>query len=157
MIAGGTPNPLQLTARSGQAAINIAQSFMDLQDKLKMNKIQAKQKYINMLLSSTQISGSPLNFIKKYQGDRVSFITFRLKDIDLAYWDEVFHKFGYTTLEYKIPTLKTRKFWDYKEMIIDEVASAYVTDECLDDIKARFAEGVTLYHYNSGVGPSSID
>ncbi|HZK22803.1 MAG TPA: hypothetical protein VFC62_01735, partial [Atopostipes sp.] len=101
--------------------------------------------------------GSPLNFIKKYRGDRVSFITFRLKNVDLAYWDEVFHKFGYTTLEYKIPTLKTRKFWDYKEMIIDEVASAYVTDECLDDIKARFAEGVTLYHYNSGVGPSSID
>ena len=44
MIAGGTPNPVQLGTRVGQAGINIVQTFMELSDKMKLNKIQAEQK-----------------------------------------------------------------------------------------------------------------
>ena len=157
MIAGGTPNPVQLAARIGQAGINITQSWMDLADQMKLNDISAKQKYIGLLLSSTQISGASLNFLKTFGGDRVRALQFALTGRELDYWDEVFHKFGYTTLEYKTPVLKTRKYWDYKEMLIDEVSSAYVTDECIDDIKARFAEGVTLFHYQDGASPSTIN
>lgn len=157
MIAGGKPNPVQLVTRAGQAGINIAQSWMDLSDQMKLNDIAAKQKYIGLLLSASQISGGTLNFVKSFNGDKIREVQFGLTGNDLDYWDEVFHKFGYTTLEYKIPNLKTRKYWDYKQMVIDEIASAYVTDECLDDIKARFAEGVTIYHYQSGANPSTID
>lgn len=149
MIAGGTPNPVQLATRSGQATINIAQSFMDLQDQLRMNNLQAKQKYIGLLLSTTKINGAPLGHLRPLGRDGWGIQTYALKDLDLLYWDQVFHKFGYTTLEYKSPVLKTRSRWDYKQMIIDEVSSPIVNDECLLDIRERFAEGVTIFHpYN---------
>lgn len=148
-------NPLVVGARAGMAGINIAQMWADYADQLKLNEIQAKQKYIGMLLSSSQISGASLDFIKTFDGDKIRLINFGLTGHEFDYWDTFFHKYGYQTLEYKKVTFRTRRYWDYKQMVLDEVeTSAYITEEIKDDVKKRFAEGITLFHAQ---GDNSVD
>src|SRR5690606_13530808 len=105
----------QLGARAIGAAVNIANSVMQHQDMLKQNQINYEQKYIGLMLQASQISGSNLDFVRANNLDKFRAVQFQMIGFDLNYWDNYFHKFGYQTLEYKIPTLKTRKYFDYKQ------------------------------------------
>jgi len=159
MIAGGTATPTQLATRVGQAGINIAQTFADLADQMKMNDIQAKQKYIGLLLSSTQISGASLNFIKTFNGDKLRLLQFGLKGKELDYWDTRFYLYGYQCLEYKPIDWKTRQHFNYVEAILQPYTKLpTLTEEVYQDIARRFREGVTIHHpYTGGALTRFID
>lgn len=137
----------QLGARAIGAGINIANSVMEHQDMLKQNQINYEQKYIGLMLQASQVSGSNLDFVRANNIDKFRAVSFQLRGFDLNYWDNYFHKFGYQTLEYKIPTLKTRKYFDYKQIITDEFIQDFgLKQDCIDDLKGRFAQGITIYH-----------
>ena len=78
--------------------------------------------------------------------DAVKVFSIKPTTKHLDYLDWYFHKYGYQTLELKNPTLRTRLYFDYKQMIIDEITTDTVNEETKIDIRNRFAEGITIYH-----------
>lgn len=160
-VVGGAFNPknaAQIGTRAASSALSIANSFIEHQDYMQQNMIKYNQKFLQLQLSMSQISGSSLDFIKTYNGDKFRYHSFGLRDRDLSYWDLHFHKFGYQTLEYKIPSLRTRKYFDYKQMILDEYDQGWgITEECFQDLRVRFAEGITIFHYILQGGAGIVD
>src|SRR5690554_6456148 len=102
---------------------------------------------INLQNSMINISGmfADLNHLDDL--DKIKIFEAKLNTTELDYLDKYFHLYGYQTLELKKPVLRTRKYFDYKQMIIDEVEEyAPVTEEVKMDIIDRFREGDTIYH-----------
>lgn len=140
-------NKAQLTARGIGAAVSIYETWQNYNDLLETNKLQREKQLTQILLSQSQIAGSSLEFQKTFNNDKVRSFEFSIVDTEKNYYDLTFHKYGYSTLEYKIPTLKTRKYWDFKQIILNELEIPFnLSDEVVNDLKLRFANGITIYH-----------
>lgn len=152
-VVGGAfkpDNSTQIATRGVSSVINMADTVLQHQDYMQQNMIKYNQKYISLQLSMSQISGSTLDFLKTFNGDKFRYHIYGLRDRDLEYWDEIFFKYGYQTLEYKIPNLRTRRYFDYKQIIIDEYDQGYgIDEESYEDLRVRLANGLTLFHHDA--------
>lgn len=153
---GAAKNPgiaaLQLGSRAVSAGINIYQGIKDYQDFMAQQEIKYKQKYLDLELSVTNVAGANIDFLRKQNIDKVRFIEFGLSERDMDFWDMHFHKFGYQTMEYKIPNLITRKYWNYIQMIPELIETpAWITEEMKLDIIERFQNGITFFHTDQAV------
>ena len=147
-----TGNPLGAavgaTAGLVRGVTNLGFAISNANDSKKEREIQYENKMNSLQSNLINISGGSYELSEAVGSNRMKLFSIRPTDVELAYLDEYFHKYGYQTLELKKPVLKTRRLWDYKEMIIDEIETfAPVTEEVKEDIKRRFKEGVTIYHY----------
>lgn len=140
-------NPVQLGMRSGQALMNIASSIADAEDQKKNNSLNYAQKIQSMKLSEINIIGSGLKFMNIDDKDKIHIITRKPIEKELKFIDDMLYFEGYSCLEYKTPTFKTRKYFDFKRMALDEVeVTAAINEDIKNDIKRRFLEGVTIFH-----------
>src|SRR5690554_6177138 len=127
--------------------IDLKFAYEQAQEDQQARELQFANKMINLQNSMINISGmfADLNHLDDL--DKIKIFEAKLNTTELDYLDKYFHLYGYQTLELKKPVLRTRKYFDYKQMIIDEVEEyAPVTEEVKMDIIDRFREGVTIYH-----------
>lgn len=144
-LSAGKLNPIQLGFRAGAALVNIASTYADLADNQEVTNLNYKQKLIQLQLSQSQIAGGSLEFVRGL--DKLKMYVYGPTGAEAKYLDDIFYLTGYNTLEYKIPTLRTRKHFDYKQLIPNEVeTTASITEEIKEDIAQRFIEGITIFH-----------
>lgn len=148
---GGGFNPAQLTSRTVGATISSIATWSDYADEMKQMKLDRERQLTQLLLSQSSIEGSNINFIRDNDDDMLKVYYFEPTTHEKLYYASIFHRFGYQTLEYKKPAFRTRKYFDYKKMVIANwTPNIRVTKEIYDDVVARFEAGVTIYHYNPG-------
>ena len=119
---------------------------------------------INSVASQAmQISDVSANdLFRMYQGSEFPFfVQYRPRQTIIDLVDDLFFYYGYTRSEtlgrlaedfelFRENALNSRYWFDFVEMTIEWLPSAcYLDSEILDAIRARFAEGVTIFHHNS--------
>lgn len=155
---GGSFNPAQLASRGLGAGISIFDTWAAYGDNMKVMKLEREKQLAQILLSQSQISGSSLDFLKVSSDDKIKIYEFQPIDHERDYYDITFHKYGYTTLEYKSLEFKTRRYFNYIQAILEEYeVTATMTEEVYNDIRDRFAQGITFFHiYNDSIDWSQI-
>ena len=95
------------------------------------------------------ITGKLWNDVRGYD-ETITAFNQTLNDLAIDYLDLYFHNFGYQTLEFKIPNLTSRKYFNFiqMELVNYHTNNRLITAEIIEDIKSRFRTGVTLFHYN---------
>lgn len=118
------------------------------QNAAKQERFLKQQNKANQLkLSLINITGGNVELMNESKADELTLHKVALNSTERDYLDKYFHLYGYQTLELKKPKLRTRKYFDYKQMLIDELEEyAPVTEEVKMDIIDRFEKGVTIYH-----------
>lgn len=161
MITGNVAGAaIGATAGLVRGVTNLGFAIANANDTKKEREIQYENNMNSLQSNFINISGGSYELSEAAGSNLMKLFVIKPTDVELAYLDEYFHKYGYQTLELKKPILKTRTLWDYKEMIIDEIETfAPITEEVKEDIKRRFKEGVTIYHVyrdNNGYIPSEF-
>lgn len=152
MMVGNIPGAI-VGASVGaiRAGMNIGFQIANHKDQQKQRELEYEQKLVGLQNSLINIAGQSPEMAEVDDSNKIKLWEIKPTIEELDYLDLYFHRYGYKTLEYKKPVLKTRKYFDYKQMIIDElVETAVITEEVRQDIKDRFAAGVTIFHYPYG-------
>ena len=110
------------------------------------NSYQAKQ--ADMQNQTANVSGSnDLNMLKWYNGNKLHAIEYSVTDNMKQKLFDLYYYCGYATNVQKAPKLDTRYWFNFiqcEPVFNDE--STELIGTYIDDIKARFQQGVTVYH-----------
>lgn len=133
-----------------KGALNIAQGIQNLNQLKEEIKLQYDSKIKGLAYSLINITGLTPDLAQKQNINKLKLFQFKLLDYEKDYLDLYFHNFGYQTLEYKIPNLRSRKYFNFiqMELVNYHINDRLITAEVIEDIRLRFRTGVTLFHYN---------
>lgn len=128
------------------AGANLAKSIVNAQEQdramsQKMNELQ---------MQGTAVQGNEdIDLLTKFSGNRPKLVTYEVSDImKNSLWD-LFHYCGYATYEQKVPHTDTRLYFNFiqADIVYDEYN---FNDDIAEDIKNRWAQGVTFFHKVDG-------
>lgn len=155
-VVGATIGGVAGTVRAVTNIVNGMKNFNQMKEELKLNY---NQKIKSLQYSLINITGATPEFNELIDSNRMKLFQFRPTDEELNYLDNYFHFYGYNTLEYKVPNLKTRFHFNFiqMELINYIVIDNMITTEVLEDIKERFRKGLTILHANMIFGGLWID
>ena len=133
-----------------KGALNIAQGIQNLNQLKEEIKLQYDSKIKGLAYSLINITGVTPDLAEKQDLNKLKLFQFKLLDYEKDYLDLYFHNFGYQTLEFKIPNLRSRKYFNFiqMELVNYHINNRLITAEVIEDIRLRFRTGVTLFHYN---------
>ena len=133
-----------------KGALNIAQGIQNLNQLKEEIKLQYDSKIKSLAYSLINVTGVTPDLAEKQYLNRLKLFQFKLLDYEKDYLDLYFHNYGYQTLEFKIPNLRSRKYFNFiqMELVNYHINNRLITAEVIEDIKSRFRTGVTLFHYN---------
>ncbi len=133
-----------------KGALNIAQGIQNLNQLKEEIKLQYDSKIKGLAYSLINVTGVTPDLAEKQDLNRLKLFQFKLLDYEKDYLDLYFHNYGYQTLEYKIPNLRSRKYFNFiqMELVNYHINNRLITAEVIEDIKTRFRVGATLFHYN---------
>ena len=133
-----------------KGSLNIAQGIQNLNQLKEEIKLQYDSKIKGLAYSLINITGLTPDLVQKQGINKLRLFQFKLLDYEKDYLDLYFHNYGYQTLEYKIPNLRSRKYFNFiqMELVNYHINNRLITAEVIEDIRLRFRTGVTLFHYN---------
>lgn len=105
------------------------------------------QKQEQMRMSSVSVAGSDdIDLLTYYSDNRAKICEYSVSDRMKENLSDLFYYYGYATQEQKAPELNTRKWFNYIqcEAVINN--NKNLKQSFIDDLKARFATGVTILH-----------
>jgi hypothetical protein len=145
----GTPNPIGM-ANAGLGFVGgMANTYFQTQGLI------AKQKDINNTPPSLSKMGSNTYFD---YGHGLSGLYLIKKQITPEYQkklEDFFNLYGYKVNEVKLPNFKTRLYWNYVQTVSCVITGNF-NNEDLNELKAIFDNGITLWHTDD-VGNYSLE
>lgn len=104
------------------------------------------QKMLQAQMQGTTVQGcEDLDILTVLTGNKAKLAVYKLSDIMSDAMADLFYYCGYATYEQKVPTHDSRAYFNYvqAEIVYDEYT---FNEEIADDIKAKWASGVTFLH-----------
>lgn len=106
---------------------------------------QQKQQAIKQ--ASVSVSGSDdIDLLSYYSGNRMKVETWECSDRMRQALGDLYYYQGYSTQEQKVPTHNNRKWFDFLQCQADIKNTKNLDQKFIDNMKDRFAIGVTYYH-----------
>ena len=127
---------------AAQAAVNVG--FQIAQNE---NTMEAKLKNLQMQSVST-VGADDLDLMKWYSNNTLREITYKPDDQMKEAILDLFYYAGYATEVRKIPNLYSRANWNFIQCdpVLEPIRETNIYQAYLDDIRSRFAAGLTIYH-----------
>jgi hypothetical protein len=112
---------------------------------LEMQGILAKEKDIDNMPPQLQKMGSNISYDMGNGYNGVFIVKKQIKDEYIKKLTDYFNMYGYKKNEVKIPNFHTRQSWNYVQTV-SCVIRASINNEDLEELKAVFDNGITLWH-----------
>lgn len=114
---------------------------------------QIEQKQYELQQQATSVIGSDdLDLLSYYNNNRLKIITYKLRPEDEKMVCDLFYYTGYRHAKLEKPNLTSRYWFNFIQcspVFNEEGATPY--NDYIDDIKARYEAGITVYHSHNGV------
>lgn len=114
---------------------------------------QIEQKQYELQQQATSVIGSDdLDLLSDYNGNRLKIITYKLRPEDEKKVCDLFYYTGYRYAKLEKPNLTSRYWFNFIQcspVFNEEGGTPY--NDYIDDIKARYEAGITVYHSHNGV------
>ena len=101
---------------------------------------------------SVSVSGSDdLDLMKNYAGNKAKLCLYEPSPRMKHLIADLFYYFGYTTEELKKPVINTRSWFNFLQCELELANTGNnLTEEVIEDLKARFRSGITFFHKVNG-------
>lgn len=114
---------------------------------------QIEQKQYELQQQATSVIGSDdLDLLSDYNGNRLKIITYKLRPEDEKKVADLFYYTGYRHAQLEKPDLQSRYWFNFIQCspVFNEEGNTPYNDY-IDDVKARYEAGITVYHSHNGV------
>ena len=114
---------------------------------------QIEQKQYELKQQATSVIGSDdLDLLSDYNGNRLKIITYKLRPEDEKMVCDLFYYTGYRHAKLEKPDLQSRYWFNFIQCspVFNEEGNTPYNDY-IDDVKARYEAGITVYHSHNGV------
>lgn len=111
-----------------------------------------EQKQNELKQQATSVIGSDdLDLLSDYNGNRLKIITYKLRPEDEKLVADLFYYTGYRHNKLEKPNLTSRYWFNFIQCspVFNEEGDTPYNDY-IDDIKARYESGITVYHVHDG-------
>lgn len=141
---------------TGQSTLN---SIVGILNNRKTQETQMAQKQADLQAQTTNIAGADdLSLFKYYNGNKLRLISRTCTDDMKQVVYDLFFKTGYASNRIGAPNMATRYWFDFCQCEADIKGLRYfqsspvtpLAPEIKAELKARFSEGVTRWHYHNG-------
>ena len=97
----------------------------------------------------TQVSGSDdLDLLNWYNGNKVYRYTYKVSKPMAAKLDDLFYYTGYAAGDIQaVPNFHSRVWFNFVQADIDVGNDSNIYREYIDDIAAKFSDGITVFHH----------
>lgn len=112
-----------------------------------------EQKQNELKQQATSVIGSDdLDLLSDYNGNRLKIITYKLRPEDEKLVADLFYYTGYKRNKLEKPNLESRYWFNFIQCspVFNEEGDTPYNDY-IDDVKARYESGITVYHCHNGV------
>ena len=109
-------------------------------------------------LQETQMQGvavqnaDDVDLLDYYCNNKAIFMEYEISEEMKKAMFDLFHYCGYKTNLQKVPDKSTRYWFNFVQADLVFVDTANLPSEVEEDIKAKFGDGVTFFHYHEGYG-----
>lgn len=110
-----------------------------------------ESKLAQLRAQSVSVSGSDdVDIMEAYTGNRAKLVQYETSPVMKKALSDLYYYTGCPTNEMKIPEFNTRVWFNYISMEIDVLDTHSICETFMNDLKARWANGVTILHkYNN--------
>ena len=145
-LSGNVPVAISSTIGASSSIVN---SIISSTNAMAQNEANMEQKIAQYKSQATSVSGSDdLDLMIYYSNNLLKFAKYSCSDKIKASILDLFYYGGYATDEMKTPNVNTRAWFNFLscELIADTIS--YIPEEILQDIIAKYSQGVTFLHKN---------
>jgi hypothetical protein len=108
------------------------------------------QKKAELRMQTSSVNASDdLDLMNYYAGNKLRYLEYYPSDKVRNVLRALFHYTGYNINELGIPDTTTRYWFNYLQADIVFESVKNLTQEILDDLKAKYSIGITVFHYHS--------
>ena len=145
-LSGNVPVAISSTIGATSSIVN---SIISNANAMAQNEANMEQKIAQYKAQATSVSGSDdLDLMIYYSKNLLKFAEYSCSNKIKASILDLFYYGGYATDEMKTPNVNTRAWFNFLscELIADTIS--YIPEEILQDIIAKYSQGVTFLHKN---------
>lgn len=139
-IATLTTSAVSLTSQIINYAQSVAQNEESVARKLQESKNQA----ISVL------NNDDLDLFKAYSNNRAKICVYEVSTKMKNVLNDLFYYAGYSVNEQKIPNVSSRYWFNFLQASLEVSETNNISEECMNDIKEKFEQGVTFLHFHLG-------
>lgn len=147
----GTEGLVNQVAYSSLA--NAANSWTNYSNLLKSQKLQMNAKLTDLQMQSIGVSGSgTIDLLESYCGNKINVMRYEPRLTIKRRLYDFFDYFGYSHDYYEVPNISSRYWYNYIQcspILVEEGLGKY-KEVWLEDLKARYEIGVTVFHDRNG-------
>lgn len=116
------------------------------------SEMAIKQKADELRAQASSVSGADdLNLMNWYGGNKAHLVKYEPTELSKSALNDLFYYCGYAHNEQEKPDLHTRYWFDYVQCEPD-FEECDVLKSYLDELRARWSLGVTVFHHVSRYG-----
>ena len=135
------------------SALNAANSWTNYINLLKSQKLQMNAKLTDLQMQSIGVSGSgTIDLLESYCGNKINVMRYQPRLTIKRRLYDFFDYFGYNHDYYEVPNISSRYWYNYIQcspILVEEGLGKY-KEVWLEDLKARYEIGVTVFHDRNG-------
>lgn len=128
-----------LAVSAFSAVSNITSTWTSLRNK--RNELKAQATSVNC--------NSSIDLLDWYEGNKLYIYTYEPEDIVIQGYANLFYYCGYAVNKQGIPNTNSRYWFNFVQC--DAIIDSLKYKHFIDDIKARWSNGITVLHNNGGV------
>lgn len=152
-IIGGVASQNYALAAAGvvTAGVGLASQITNLVKTTAQGEQSIQQKLDETSRQAVSVSGADdIDLLDAYADNRAKFVVYEVSDRMKKVLGDLFYYCGYKLEQQGIPNISSRYWFNFvqAELILTDTNNIPVEIE--DDIKEKFKNGVTFFHYHSG-------
>ena len=128
---------------------NAASSWINYSNLLKTQKLQMNAKFADLQAQSVGVSGSgTIDLLEDYNGNKINVMIYEPRLTIKRRIYDYFDFFGYSHDYYEVPNVNSRYWYNFIQcspILVEEGLGKY-KETWLEDLKARYEIGVTVFH-----------
>ena len=151
-IGAATGNPMALGAAVA-AGIGLAGQLVNYAKTTAQNDQNITQKLQEAQMQGVAVQNADdVDLLDYYSQNKAMLCYYKVSDEMEGAMFDLFHYCGYKTNLQKVPDKSTRYWFNFVQADLVFVDTANLNADIEEDIKTRFKDGVTFFHYREGYG-----
>lgn len=146
-LAVASQNPALIVSSVIGATASITSAVINNVNTIAQQEANQESKLNQLQAQSVSVAGSDdVDIMSAYSSNRAKLCLYKVSERMYNALNDLFYYTGYATNEMKIPNMHTRYYFDFVAMNPEVVNICNLSDEIIEDIKTRWANGVTIMH-----------
>lgn len=146
-LAVASQNPALIVSSIIGATASITSSVINNVNTIAQQEANQESKLKQLQAQSVSVAGSDdVDIMSAYSNNRAKLCLYKVSERMYNALNDLFYYTGYATNEMKIPNMHTRYYFDFVAMNPEVINICNLSDEIIEDIKTRWANGVTIMH-----------